>query len=100
MYIAWAIYHSFLDKNFYFKHKISVFLLFVLSHASNNTSDNTTSPNIGGTDAWVVPHFKFWGERTPVSPRSPPMGQGYAAPRARYYDLGLGRLDVNEAGVN
>ena len=28
-----------------------------LSHASNNT----TSQNIGGTDAWAVPALNFWG---------------------------------------
>ena len=24
-----------------------------------------TSQNIGGTDAWAVPHLKFWGDRPP-----------------------------------
>ena len=46
----------FVTKNVYFTHKICVFFLFVLLHASNNT----TSPNIGGTDARAVPptsHF-------------------------------------------
>src|SRR6218665_2425886 len=42
--------------------------LFVLSRAS----DNTTSQNIGGTDAWAVPHLKFFLDRPPVPPRSPP----------------------------
>ena len=28
-------------------------------------SDNTTSQNIGGTDAWAVPNLKFWGTRSP-----------------------------------
>jgi len=45
------------------------FTLFVLSRAS----DNTISQNIGGTDAWAVPHLKFFGDRPPVPPRSPPM---------------------------
>ena len=40
------------------------FTLFVLSRAS----DNTTSKNIGGTNAWAVPHLKFWGTVPPVSP--------------------------------
>src|SRR6218665_3673178 len=31
---------------------------------------NTTSPNIGGTNAWAVPHLKFGGNRPP----SPPLG--------------------------
>src|SRR6218665_2853303 len=38
------------------------FTLFVLSRAS----ENTTSQNIGGTDAWAVPHLKFCGDRPPV----------------------------------
>ena len=45
------------------------FTLFVLSR----TSDNTTSQNIGGTDAWAVPHLKFLGDHPPVTPRSPSM---------------------------
>src|SRR6218665_990142 len=32
--------------------------------------DNTTSQNIGGTDAWAVPHLKFFHQ---VPPRSPPL---------------------------
>ena len=43
-----------------------LFTLFVLSRTSNNT----TSQNIGGTDAWAVPHLKFWEDRPP----SPPLG--------------------------
>ena len=43
-----TLFHTkFLDDTF--------FTQFVLSHAS----DNTTSQNIGGTDAWAVPHLKF-----------------------------------------
>src|SRR6218665_1506821 len=45
------------------------FTLFILSH----TSDNTTSLNIGGTNAWAVPHLKFWGDRPLSPPRSPPL---------------------------
>src|SRR6218665_949963 len=26
-----------------------------------------------GTNAWAVPHLKFWGDRPPSSPRSPPL---------------------------
>src|SRR6218665_1053887 len=44
--------------------KIPFFTLFILSR----TSDNTTSPNIGGTNAWAVPHLKIWGDRPPQSP--------------------------------
>src|SRR6218665_3337756 len=41
-----------------------LFTLFVLSH----TNDNTTSQNIGGTDAWAVPPPPIlWGP----SPQSP-----------------------------
>src|SRR6218665_311168 len=57
-----------------FLYDIIFLTLFVLSHAS----DNTTSQNIGGTvhggtDAWAVPHLKFLGGPSPRSPRSPPM---------------------------
>src|SRR6218665_2593167 len=46
------------------------FTLFTLSRAS----DNTTSQNIGGTDAWAVPHLKcFWGDHPPAPHRSPPL---------------------------
>src|SRR6218665_1725466 len=44
--------------------KTQFFTLFMLSR----TSDNTTSQNIGGTNAWAVPHLKFWGDRSPQSP--------------------------------
>jgi len=44
------------------------FTLFVLSRAS----DNTTSQNIGGTDAWAVPSpKKIFGDRPSVPLRSP-----------------------------
>src|SRR6218665_1642554 len=55
-----------LDSCFIFK----LLSLFLLSRAS----DNTTSQNIGGTDAWAVSHLKFcWGTFPPVPPRSPPL---------------------------
>src|SRR6218665_553904 len=43
--------------------------LFILSR----TSDNTTSQNIGETNAWAVPHLKLWGARPPSPPRFPPL---------------------------
>ena len=45
------------------------FTLFVLSRAS----DNTTSPNIGETDAWAVPTSNFGGTVPQSPPRSPPL---------------------------
>src|SRR6218665_91221 len=52
-----------------FPHKKNTFFtMLILSHAS----DNTTSLNIGGTNAWAVPHLKFWGT-VPSPPRSPPL---------------------------
>src|SRR6218665_3415210 len=46
-----------------FPHKKNTFFtLFILSRAS----DNTTFQNIGGTNAWAVPHLKFFGDRPPV----------------------------------
>src|SRR6218665_3090198 len=45
------------------------FTRFVLSRAS----DNTTSQNIGGTDAWTVPPTSNLGDRPPAPPKSPPV---------------------------
>src|SRR6218665_2469757 len=58
-----VVYDHFLTR------KPPFFTLFILSR----TSDNTASQNIGGTNAWAVPHLKFWGDRPPVPPRSPPL---------------------------
>src|SRR6218665_1159310 len=49
-----------------FHKKNSLMIPFLLSHAS----DNTTSQNIGWTDAWAVPHLQFWRDRPPQSPLS------------------------------
>src|SRR6218665_2147046 len=54
-----VVYHPFLTR------KTPFFTLFLLSR----TYDDTTSQNIGGTNAWAVPHLKFFWE---PSPRSPP----------------------------
>jgi len=55
-------------KNHYFRNEFLddtiLFTLFVLSRAS----DNTTSQNIGGTDAWAVPTSNFGGDRPSQSP--------------------------------
>jgi len=48
-----VIYDPFLTR------KTPFFTLFILSHAS----DNTTSQNIGGTDAWTVPPPQILGDR-------------------------------------
>src|SRR6218665_1752243 len=53
-----VVYDHFLTR------KTQFFTLFMLSRPS----DNTTSQNIGGTNAWEVPHLKFWGDRSPQSP--------------------------------
>ena len=49
------------EKNFFMT---PFFTLFELSRAS----DDATSQNIGGTDAWAVPHLKFGGDRPQKSP--------------------------------
>src|SRR6218665_1077491 len=59
-----VIFHPFLTRKTHF------LTLFILSRES----DNTTSLNIGGTNAWASPHLKFLGgDRPPSPPRSPPM---------------------------
>ena len=58
----WPFPHK---NNHYFRKEFlydTVFTLFVLSRAS----DNTTSQNIGGTDAWAVPHLTFGGTVPPA----------------------------------
>src|SRR6218665_2407398 len=56
--MLYVVYDHFLTR------KTPFFTLFILSR----TSDNTTSQNIGGTNAWAVPHLKFWGGPSPQSP--------------------------------
>src|SRR6218665_699355 len=53
-----------LFQNKTFLHDTFLKSQFVLCRASNNT----TSLNIGGMDAWAVPHLKFWGDRPPSLP--------------------------------
>src|SRR6218665_3650273 len=48
----------FFKKSLYFRTRNLFTTHFLLSP---HTSENTTSRNIGGTDAWAVPHLKFWG---------------------------------------
>src|SRR6218665_1664594 len=63
----------FLPRNLYFRIKHSFVTLsfshFVLYHASNNT----TSRNIGGTNAWASLPPQILGDRPPSPPKSPPM---------------------------
>src|SRR6218665_15219 len=48
----------------FFQEKMSIFALFILSRAS----DNTTSLNIGGTNAWAVLPPQILGEPSPSPP--------------------------------
>src|SRR6218665_413429 len=58
-----VVYDPFLTRKTPFK------TLFILSRAS----DNTASQNIGGKNAWAVPHHKLWGTVPPVPPRFSPL---------------------------
>ena len=61
--IIWPFLHKekhYLRKEFLDWHLFST--LFDLSRPFHNT----TSKNIGGTNAWAVPHLKFWGTVPPV----------------------------------
>src|SRR6218665_109437 len=53
-----VVYEHFLTR------KTQFFTLFMLSR----TSDNTTSQNIGGTNAWAVPPPQILGGPSPQSP--------------------------------
>src|SRR6218665_2304321 len=70
-------------KNHYFRKEFlnslirQFFTLFILSH----TSDNIASLNIGGTNAWAIPHLKFWGDH--------PHGPG------RFWTSASGRIPAN-----
>src|SRR6218665_1607579 len=59
-----VVHDSFLTR------KTPIFTLFMLSR----TSDNTTSQNIGGANAWAVPPPQTLGRTVPpVPPRFPPL---------------------------
>src|SRR6218665_677960 len=53
----------FLTKNLKFRQKYSSLTPFLSQFVLFLTSHNTTSQNVGGTNAWAVPHLKFWGDR-------------------------------------
>ena len=60
------------EKNPYFRKQFfddTFFTLFVLVRAS----DKYYFSKYWGTDPWAVPQLKFWGNRPPIPPRSPPM---------------------------
>src|SRR6218665_2044279 len=52
------IYDPFLDQKPPSETCFSQFVLCI-------TSNNSTSQNIGGTDAWAVPTHQIWGDRPP-----------------------------------
>src|SRR6218665_1685466 len=62
------IFHMFTMLNVVYDHfltrKTQFFTLFMLSR----TSDNTTSQNIGGTNAWAVPPPQILGDHPPSPP--------------------------------
>ena len=78
-----VVYDPFFAKKHYFWNefldKTIFFTLFVLSRAS----DNTISLNIGGANAWAVPHLKCFGGTVPPArlglcpwqPTKPPSNQ-------------------------
>src|SRR6218665_1761542 len=70
-----VVYDHFLTR------KTPFFTLFVLSH----TSDNTTSQNIGGTNAWAVPPLQILEGTVPQSPLGlrPWVAEGRIRPRVR-----------------
>ena len=54
-----------------FPHKKNTFFYSVRTFARIR---HHVSHNIGGTDAWAVPHLKFLGDRPPSTPKSSPLG--------------------------
>src|SRR6218665_3009531 len=66
--MSYRAYHPFFTRKTTISEKDSFirpfFTLFILSRAS----DNTTSLNIGGTNAWASPTSNFLGDRPPQFP--------------------------------
>jgi len=65
----------FLTKNLKFRQKYSSLTPFLSQFVLFLTSHNSTSQNIGGTDAWAVPLLKILGDVPSSPPRSLPMGK-------------------------
>ena len=67
-----VVYNHFLTRKTPISENNSLMTRFYLLCSCFRTHPtNTTSQNVGGTDAWTVPHLKiFWGDRPP---RSPPL---------------------------
>ena len=87
-YITYTCMALFFTKNLYFRTRNSFMTPFLTQFVLSHASDNTTSRNIGGTDAWGVPHLTFLGDRPPVLPKSLPMlltMKNYIAPFKGYY---------------
>ena len=57
----------FFTKNLYFTTTNFFISYFLVTSYFIRTFLNTTSPNIGGTDAWAVPFLKFLGDSPPKS---------------------------------
>src|SRR6218665_3158422 len=60
----------FLTKSLNFRQKYSSLTPFLRQVVLCLTSHNSTSENIGGTDAWAVPHLNFLGEDRTSAPLS------------------------------
>src|SRR6218665_3360272 len=66
----------FLTKTVNFRQKYSSLTHFLSQFVLCLTSNNSTSQNIGGTDARAVPPPQIWGT-VPKSPPMPPIQFGY-----------------------
>src|SRR6218665_1664584 len=77
--LLYDVYDPFLAEKPLFQNKTflhdtvltPLFTQFILCNASDNI--RPTSLNIGGRMCGPRPHLKFWGDRPPVSPKSPSM---------------------------
>src|SRR6218665_69916 len=56
----------FFTKNLYFRTKEFLHDTFLLSSCFQRHPITLLLKILGETDAWAVPHLKFWGDRTPV----------------------------------
>ena len=64
--VIYNVYGPFLTTKTSISDKKSLLTLFFTQFVLSHAPDNTTSPNIGGTDTWAVPISNFWGTVPPV----------------------------------
>src|SRR6218665_1316519 len=68
--VSTVVYDPFFTRKSTISEKNSLTPIFFTLFELSRPSHNTNSQNIGGTNAWAVPHLKFWGGQSPLGLRS------------------------------